>query len=84
MESIWQKSVQLSTFPKLDGNVKTDVLIIGGGIAGMLPLQHNGIGRHITNDERQLQIKKQKPVKASAFSLYSDVFGCFVEFCLLF
>ena len=46
MESIWQKSVQLPSFPKLDGNVKTDVLIIGGGIAGILTayfLKQNGV-----------------------------------------
>lgn len=36
MGSIWQKSVQLPSFPKLNGDVKTDVLIIGGGIAGIL------------------------------------------------
>ncbi len=36
MESIWQKSVQLPTFPKLDGDKKTDILIIGGGITGIL------------------------------------------------
>ncbi len=36
MESIWQKSVQLPTFPKLNGDISTDVLIIGGGIAGIL------------------------------------------------
>lgn len=36
MESIWQKGVQLPTFPKLNGDISTDVLIIGGGIAGIL------------------------------------------------
>ncbi len=36
MESIWQKSVQLPTFPKLNGDISTDVLIIGGGITGIL------------------------------------------------
>lgn len=36
MESIWQKNVQLPTFPKLNGDISTDVLIIGGGIAGIL------------------------------------------------
>ena len=35
MESIWQ-STALSRFPHLTGNVKTDVLIIGGGMAGLL------------------------------------------------
>ena len=36
MESIWQKSTELPPFPKLSGNMNTDVLIIGGGIAGIL------------------------------------------------
>lgn len=36
MESIWQKSSQLPTFSKLTENTKTDVLIIGGGITGIL------------------------------------------------
>lgn len=36
MESIWQKGVELPTFPKLNGDISTDVLIIGGGIAGIL------------------------------------------------
>lgn len=36
MRSLWQSEVQLPEFPKLKGNIKTDVLIIGGGIAGIL------------------------------------------------
>ncbi len=36
MESIWQKNTVLPSFPRLQGDVKTDVLIIGGGIAGIL------------------------------------------------
>ncbi len=36
MKSIWQKDVKLPTFPKLRGKRKTDVLIIGGGITGIL------------------------------------------------
>ncbi len=46
MESIWQKGVQLPTFPKLNGDISTDVLIIGGGIAGILTayfLKQNGV-----------------------------------------
>ncbi len=46
MESIWQKSASLPSFPKLDGDVKTDVLIIGGGITGILTayfLKQNGM-----------------------------------------
>lgn len=36
MESIWQKNVSQVRLNSLDGNQKTDVLIIGGGIAGIL------------------------------------------------
>lgn len=36
MESIWQANTKLPEFPKLDKDIKTDVLIIGGGIAGIL------------------------------------------------
>ncbi len=36
MESIWQKSTELPAFPQLSGSMDTDVLIIGGGIAGIL------------------------------------------------
>ena len=36
MVSIWSKTVELATFPVLEGDAKTDVLIIGGGMAGVL------------------------------------------------
>lgn len=36
MESIWKKSIDKPAFPTLEGNIKTDVLIIGGGMAGLL------------------------------------------------
>ena len=45
MESIWQE-IQLPQFPQLQGDVHTDVLVIGGGIAGLLcayELQNSGI-----------------------------------------
>jgi len=34
--SIWEKSISLSSFPALTHDLKTDVLIIGGGMAGLL------------------------------------------------
>ena len=36
MESVWEKTAQKPHFLALDGNKTTDVLIVGGGIAGIL------------------------------------------------
>ena len=36
MQSVWSDSIKLPTFDKLKKDVRTDVLIIGGGIAGLL------------------------------------------------
>lgn len=36
MESIWWKQASFPSFPALEGDVKTDVLVIGGGITGLL------------------------------------------------
>ncbi|MBQ8907811.1 MAG: FAD-dependent oxidoreductase [Clostridia bacterium] len=36
MESIWEKTVKGRAFPALEGKATTDVLIIGGGLAGVL------------------------------------------------
>lgn len=36
LDSIWMQQVQMPEFPNLQGNRKTDVLIVGGGLAGLL------------------------------------------------
>lgn len=36
MDSIWEREAQLPRFPQLEGELRTDVLIIGGGMAGLL------------------------------------------------
>lgn len=36
MDSIWQETARLPSFPPLDGDRSVDVLIIGGGMAGVL------------------------------------------------
>lgn len=46
MKSIWHADSVLPEFPQLNQDIKTDVLIIGGGIAGILTayfLEQNGI-----------------------------------------
>ena len=36
MSSLWSENTVLPAFPALEGDVSTDVLIIGGGMAGLL------------------------------------------------
>lgn len=36
MESLWEQTSERPSFPTLDGDISTDVLIIGGGMAGVL------------------------------------------------
>jgi len=36
MDSIWRQTAELPRFAPLDGDLKTDVLIVGGGLAGLL------------------------------------------------
>lgn len=36
MDSIWEANVEMPQFPRLEQDVRTDVLIIGGGLAGLL------------------------------------------------
>ena len=46
MNSVWTENVNMPRFDRLEGEVKTDVLIIGGGITGLLCayfLQEKGV-----------------------------------------
>ena len=36
MDSIWRQTAELPRFDPLDGDLKTDVLVIGGGLTGLL------------------------------------------------
>lgn len=36
MDSIWYKDIEINQFPKLQKDIRTDVAIIGGGMAGLL------------------------------------------------
>jgi glycine/D-amino acid oxidase-like deaminating enzyme len=55
MDSLWEKEVQLPRFAPLDGGCKTDVPIIGGGLAGLLcayRLQQEGVDYRLVEADR--------------------------------
>ncbi len=55
MKSLWQEECKLPAFPSLKGNISTDVLIIGGGLAGILTaykLTKNGIDCVLVEKDR--------------------------------
>ena len=55
MKSIWQKTAELPSFPTLEKDIKTDVLIIGGGLAGILTaykLRENGVNCVVVEKDR--------------------------------
>ena len=58
MDSIWDKDVQLPEFPQLEGDLRTDVLIIGGGLAGLLcawNLKQSGVDCVLIEQNRLMQ-----------------------------
>ncbi|MDE5558931.1 MAG: FAD-dependent oxidoreductase [Ruminococcus sp.] len=55
MESVWNVNTKLPEFPKPEKDIKTDVLIIGGGIAGILTayfLHQNGVKYILVEKDR--------------------------------
>ena len=55
MNSLWQQEVSLPEFPTLTGLVQTDVLVIGGGLAGLLTawsLREKGIDATVVEQDR--------------------------------
>lgn len=55
MKSLWNETAGRRDFPTLERDIKTDVLIIGGGIAGILTayfLQKNGVSCILVEKDR--------------------------------
>ncbi len=55
MKSIWNETVSLPEFASLEGDISTDVLIIGGGLAGILcayELQQAGVDYILVEQNR--------------------------------
>ena len=58
MESIWAKSIDRKHFKSLDRDIKTDVLVVGGGMAGILcafELQKSGVNCVLVEADRILK-----------------------------
>lgn len=54
-ESLWRQDISLPKFPELKENLKTDVLIIGGGLAGLLcayRLEQDGVNYTLIESNR--------------------------------
>lgn len=54
-KSVWTDSVKMPEFKRLEGNIKTDVLVIGGGICGLLcayRLKNKGIDYVLVEGEK--------------------------------
>ena len=54
MKSLWEQTSRQAAFEKLQKDIKTDVLIIGGGMAGVLcayMLQRAGVNYVLTEAE---------------------------------
>ena len=55
MESIWQREAAMPEYPALEGDVDADVLVIGGGMAGLLTahrLREHGIDVVVAEQRR--------------------------------
>ncbi len=55
MKTLWQNDFEISPFPKLCGDIRTDVLVIGGGMAGLLTayrLRQRGVGVVLVEKDR--------------------------------
>lgn len=55
MESLWNQTTTMPRFAPMDGDMKTDVLIVGGGIAGILcahSLHHAGVNYALVEAKR--------------------------------
>ena len=65
MEFLWTKEIVAPEFPALEGERETEVLVIGGGMAGVLcalKLQEAGVDYHLITSLEEIAWKALKSV----------------------
>lgn len=84
MNSLWKETAQIQEFPTLQSDIKTDVLIIGGGMAGILTaylLDKKGVdyclveGDRIAKGTTANTTAKITAQHGAVFSEFLEVFG---------
>ena len=81
MNSAWSESITLPRFPKLEGDIKTDVLIIGGGMAGLLCahfLQQSGVN-YILAESRNICIGVTKNTTAKITAQHGLIYDKMIK-----
>ena len=85
MDSIWDNDVKMPRFPHVQGDIRTDVLVIGGGLAGLLcawNLTRRGVDCVLIEQDRLLSgVSGRTTAKLTAqhgliYSKLLDKLGC--------
>ncbi len=82
MKSLWKETSQMPSFPELKAEIKTDVLIIGGGITGILTaffLKQKGVDCVIVEKDRICSLTSGDTTAKITFQhglIYSRILAC--------
>ena len=83
MRSVWQEKEKISAYPEVSGNISTEILVIGGGMAGILcawKLQEAGREVVVVEAERigsGITARTTAVLTAQHDSLYQDMMHAF-------
>lgn len=81
MQSLWSSTTKMPEFPKLESDIQTDVLIIGGGIAGILCayyLQQSGVN-YVLVESRTICSGVTKNTTAKITAQHGLVYDTFIK-----
>lgn len=81
MNSVWSESVDMDRFPALDGDASCDVLIIGGGLAGILCahfLKEQGVD-YLLVEARRIGCGITKNTTAQISALHGLIYSALIK-----